>query len=101
MGRGGEGSRGGGHSRGGGRSSSNYNPVYRTSYYRPMTPLGGTLSIVLAIIIIVAVVILLVGVTGGICRVLWRQKRTQEILNTPLEELADTVLKKYGEEGDE
>lgn len=45
----------------------------------------------------VAVVILLVGVTGGICRVLWRQKRTQEIL----EELADTVLKKYGEEGDE
>lgn len=52
----------------------------------------------------VAVVILLVGVTGGICRVLWRhrrQKRTQEILNTPLEELADTVLKKYGEEGDE
>lgn len=51
-----------------------------------------------------AAVILLVGVTGGICRVLWRhrrQKRTQEILNTPLEELADTVLKKYGEEGDE
>lgn len=51
-----------------------------------------------------AVVILLVGVTGGICRVLWRhrrQKRTQEILNTPLEELADNVLKKYGEEGDE
>lgn len=50
---------GGGHfnygsSRGGGRSSSNYNPVYRTSYYRPMTPLGGTLSIVLAIIVIVA-----------------------------------------------
>ena len=70
MGRGGEGSggshggggghfnygssRGGGHSRGGGRSSSNYNPMYRTSYYRPMTPLGGTLSIVLAIIVIVA-----------------------------------------------
>ena len=64
MGRGGEGSGGshgggGGHfnygsSRGGGRSSSNYNPVYRTSYYRPMTPLGGTLSIVLAIIVIVA-----------------------------------------------
>lgn len=70
MGRGGEGSggshggggghfnygssRGSGHSRGGGRSSSNYNPVYRTSYYRPMTPLGGTLSIVLAIIVIVA-----------------------------------------------
>ena len=70
MGRGGEGSggshggggghfnygssRGGGHSRGGGRSSSNYNPVYRTSYYTPMTPLGGTLSIVLAIIVIVA-----------------------------------------------
>lgn len=51
-----------------------------------------------------AIVILLVGVTGGICRVLWRhrrQKRTQEILNTPLEELADNVLKKYGEEGDE
>lgn len=51
-----------------------------------------------------AVVILLVGVTCGICRVLWRhrrQKRTQEILNTPIEELADTVLKKYGEEGDE
>lgn len=51
-----------------------------------------------------AVVILLVGVTGGICRVLWRhrrQKRTQEILNTPLEELADNVLKKYGEEDDE
>lgn len=50
-----------------------------------------------------AVVILLVGVTGGICRVLWRhrrQKRTQEILNTPLDELADSVLKKYGEEGD-
>ena len=45
-----------------------------------------------------AVVILLVGATGGICRVLWR---TQEILNTPLEELADNVLKKYGEEGDE
>ena len=48
-----------------------------------------------------AVVILLVGVTGGICRVLWRhrrQKRTQEILNTPLDELADSVLKKYGEE---
>lgn len=62
MGRGGGGSggsHGGGHfnygsSRGGGRSSSNYNPVYRTSYYRPMTPLGGTLSIVLAIIVIVA-----------------------------------------------
>lgn len=51
-----------------------------------------------------AVVILLAGVTGGICRVIWRhrrQKRTQEILNTPLEELADNVLKKYGEEGDE
>lgn len=47
-------SRGGGHSRGGGRSNSNYSPVYRTSYYRPMTPLGGTLSIVLAIIVIVA-----------------------------------------------
>lgn len=47
-------SRGGGHSRGGGRSSSNYSPVYRTSYYRPMTPLGGTLSIVLAIIVIIA-----------------------------------------------
>lgn len=50
------------------------------------------------------VVILLVGVTGGICRVLWRhrrQKRTQEILNTPLDELADSVLKKYGEEDDE
>lgn len=50
---------GGGHfnygsSRGGGRSSSNYSPVYRTSYYRPMTPLGGTLSIILAIIVIVA-----------------------------------------------
>lgn len=64
MGRGGGGSGGshgggGGHfnygsSRGGGRSSSNYNPVYRTSYYRPVTPLGGTLSIVLAIIVIVA-----------------------------------------------
>lgn len=64
MGRGGEesgGSHGGGgghfnygSSRGGGRSSSNYNPVHRTSYYRPMTPLGGTLSIVLAIIVIVA-----------------------------------------------
>lgn len=51
-----------------------------------------------------AVVSLLVGVTGGICRVLWRhrrQKRTQEILNTPLDELADSVLKKYGEEDDE
>lgn len=51
-----------------------------------------------------AVVILLVGVTGGICRVLWRhrrQKRTQEILNTPLDELADNVLKKYREEDDE
>ena len=51
-----------------------------------------------------AVVILLVGVTGGICRVLWRhrrQKRTQEILNTPLDELDDSVLKKYGEEDDE
>lgn len=50
-----------------------------------------------------AVVILLVGVTGGICRVLWRhrrQKRTQELLNTPLDELADSVLKKYGEEDD-
>lgn len=50
-----------------------------------------------------AVVILVVGVTGGICRVLWRhrrQKRTQEILNTPLDELADSVLKKYGEEDD-
>lgn len=47
-------SRGDGHFRGGGRSSSNYSPVYRTSYYRPMTPLGGTLSIVLAIIVIVA-----------------------------------------------
>lgn len=57
-------SRSGGHSRGGGRSSSNYSPVYRTSYYRPMTPLGGT-------------------------------------LNTPLDELADSVLKKYGEEDDE
>lgn len=64
MGRGGGGSGGshgggGGHfnygsSRGGGRSSSNYSPVYRTSYYRPMTPLDGTLSIVLAIIVIVA-----------------------------------------------
>lgn len=64
MGRGGGGSGGshgggGGHfnygsSRGGGRSSSNYSPVYRTSYYRPMTPLGGTLSIILAIIVIVA-----------------------------------------------
>lgn len=64
MGRGGGGSGGshgggGGHfnygsSRGGGRSSSNYNPMYRTSYYRPMTLLGGTLSIVLAIIVIVA-----------------------------------------------
>lgn len=64
MGRGGGGSGGshgggGGHfnygsSRGGGRSSSNYNPMYRTSYYRPMTPLGSTLSIVLAIIVIVA-----------------------------------------------
>lgn len=64
MGRGGGGSGGshgggGGHfnygsSRGGGRSSSNYNPMYRTSYYRPMTPLGGTLSIVLAIIVIAA-----------------------------------------------
>lgn len=40
------------------------------------------------------VVILLVGVTGGICRVLWRQKRT-------LDELDDSVLKKYGEEDDE
>lgn len=48
-----------------------------------------------------AVVILLVGITGGICRVLWRQKRTQEILNTPLDELDDSVLKKYGEEDDE
>lgn len=51
-----------------------------------------------------AIVILIVGVTGGICRVLWRhrrQKRTQEILNTPLDELADSVLKKYGEEDDE
>lgn len=51
-----------------------------------------------------AVVILLVGVTGGICRVLWRhrrQKRTQEILNTTLDALADSVLKKYGEEDDE
>lgn len=47
-------SRGGGHSRGSGCSSSNYSPVYRTSYYRPMTPLGGTLSIILAIIVIVA-----------------------------------------------
>lgn len=62
MGRGGGGSggsHGGGHfnygsSRGGGRSSSNYSTVYRTSYYRPMTPLGGTLSIILAIIVIVA-----------------------------------------------
>lgn len=100
MGRGGEGSggshggggghfnyvssRGGGHSRGGGRSS------YESSVPSKLPT--------------VAVVILLVGVTGGICRVLWRhrrQKRTQEIFNTPLEELADTVLKKYGEEGDE
>lgn len=51
-----------------------------------------------------AVVILAVGVAGGICRVCWRhrrQKRTQEILNTPLDELADSVLKKYGEEDDE
>ena len=50
-----------------------------------------------------AVVILPVGVAGGICRVLWRhrrQKRTQEILNTPLDVLADSVLKKYGEEDD-
>lgn len=64
MGRGGGGSGGShgggrghfnyGSSRGGGRSSSNYNPVYRTSYYRLMTPLGGTLSIILAIIVIVA-----------------------------------------------
>lgn len=37
------------------------------------------------------VVILLVGVTGGICRVLWRT----------LDELDDSVLKKYGEEDDE
>lgn len=47
-------SRGGGHSRGGGSSShNNYRPVYRTSYYRPMTPMGGVLSILLAIIVIV------------------------------------------------
>lgn len=65
---------------------------------------GWTVFFTLLVLPTVAVVILLVGVTGGICRVLWRhrrQKRTQEILNTPLEELADTVLKKYGEEGDE
>lgn len=45
-----------------------------------------------------------VGFMGGICRVYWRhrrQKRTQEILNTPLDELADSVLKKYGEEDGE
>lgn len=51
-----------------------------------------------------AVVILAVGIAGGICRVYWRhrrQKRTQEILNTPLDELVDSVLKKYGEEDDE
>lgn len=64
MGRGGGGSGGshgggGGHfnygsSRGGGSSShNNYRPAYRTSYYRPMTPMGGVLSILLAIIVIV------------------------------------------------
>lgn len=45
-----------------------------------------------------------IELNGGICRVLWRhrrQKRTQEILNTPLDELADSILKKYGEEDDE
>lgn len=47
-------SRGGGHSRGGGSSShNNYRSVYRTSYYRHMTPMGGVLSILLAIIVIV------------------------------------------------
>lgn len=49
-----------------------------------------------------AIVILAVGIAGGICRVCWRhrkQKRTQEILNTPLDELADSILKKYDEEG--
>ena len=42
-------------------------------------------------------VILLVGVTGGICRVLWRHRRQKR----PLDELADSVLKKYEEEDDE
>ena len=62
---------------------------------------GGSVPVKLPML---AVFILLVGVTGGICRVLWRhrrQKRTQEILNTPLDELDDSVLKKYGEEDDE
>lgn len=78
--------------RGGGRSSSNYSPVYRTSYYRPEDDVEvGYLDYSIMGVS---------GDTGGICRVLWRhrrQKRTQEILD----ELADSVLKKYGEEDDE
>lgn len=110
MGRGGEGSggshgghfnygssRGGGHSRGGGRSSSNYNPVYRTSYYRPNIQQS---------------TIERSKLDSSLCTRVdtWHQddinwihdeKTLLKGLNTPLEELAVTVLKKYGEEGDE
>lgn len=51
-----------------------------------------------------AVTILEIGVVASVVRIYWRhrrQKRTQEILNTPIDELADSVLKKYGEEDDE
>lgn len=48
-------SRGGGHSRGGGSSShNNYRPVYRTTYYRSMTPMGGILSLIVAVIVLVS-----------------------------------------------
>lgn len=48
------------------------------------------------------IVILVVGVSVGVARVVIkhkRQKRTQKILDTPLDELADSILKKYDEEG--
>lgn len=47
------------------------------------------------------VIILGVGVSVGFARVVIkhrRQKRTQEILDTPIDELADSILKKYDEE---
>lgn len=46
-----------------------------------------------------ALVVIILGV--GVARVVIRhkrQKRTQEILDTPIDELADSILKKYDEE---
>lgn len=50
---------------------------------------------------ILVVIILGVGVSVGVARVVIRhkrQKRTQEILDTPIDELAYSILKKYDEE---